>query len=70
MSAISAVRDFFRREWQLVSKRRELDAMREELAKQRNQNERMRAGMRRCVTCDYRREALGLSAEKEPAPEA
>ena len=66
MSAMSGLRDFFRREWLLVVQRRELAGLREELAKQRDQSERMQAGMRRCLTCDYRREAIGQSADKEP----
>ena len=66
MSAMSVLRDSFRRERLLAAQRRELAEMREELAKQRDQNERMRAGMRRCLTCDYRREATGQSADEEP----
>ncbi len=67
MIAMSGLRDFFRRELLLVEQRRELAATREELAKQRDQNERMRAGMRRCLSCDYRREAIGQDVPAEPA---
>jgi hypothetical protein len=62
---MSGLRELFRREWILATQRRELAQMREEIAKQRDQNERMRAGMRRCLTCDYRREALNLREDKE-----
>ena len=62
---MSALRDFLRREWRFAEQRRELTATREELAKQRAQNERMRAGMRRCLTCDYRRAVIGQSADAE-----
>ncbi len=70
MSAMSGLRDLFRREWLLAAQRRELAATREELAKQRHVNERMRAGMRRCVSCDYRREATGESANAAPGSES
>lgn len=40
-----------KRLWQ---QQREIDQLREELAKLRTQNDSMREGMRRCVTCDYR----------------
>ena len=33
---------------------REIEQLRSELAKLRVQNDSMREGMRRCVTCDYR----------------
>ena len=40
-----------KRLWQ---QRREIEQLRSELAKLRVQNDSMRDGMRRCVTCDYR----------------
>jgi cell division protein FtsB len=40
-----------KRLWQ---QRQEIDQLRQELAKLRAQNDSMRDGMRRCVTCDYR----------------
>jgi hypothetical protein len=43
---------------ELRSLRREVRSLREEVAKLNAQNERMRAGMRRCVTCEYRFEVL------------
>jgi hypothetical protein len=39
---------------QLTALRREVRVLREELDTLRHQNERMRAGMRRCLTCEYR----------------
>jgi hypothetical protein len=66
---MSGLRGFFRRERQLAALRSELAATRAELDKQRLQNERMREGMRRCVTCDYRQEAIGQRAHGTPASE-
>ena len=40
----------------LFSQAREIRELRHELATLRTQNESMRAGMRRCVSCDYRLE--------------
>ena len=40
----------------LRRQQREIALLREELAKLRAQNESMREGMRRCVTCEYRLE--------------
>jgi len=65
VTAFSRLRSFLRRESLLVEQRRELAAMRDELSKQQVQNERMRAGMRRCLTCDYRREVIGQRAAAE-----
>jgi hypothetical protein len=67
---MSGLRDFFRREQLLAALRRELAATRVELAEQRLQNERMREGMRRCLTCDYRRDAVGQSAQRMPGSES
>jgi hypothetical protein len=36
------------------SLRREVRALQDELVSLRSQNERMRTGMRRCLTCDYK----------------
>ena len=38
----------------LRQQQREIELLREELNKLRVQNESMRQGMRRCVSCDYR----------------
>jgi prefoldin subunit 5 len=51
--------DWLRSQQQHREQVRELRALREEVEKLRAQNERMRAGMRRCVTCEYRLEVVG-----------
>jgi hypothetical protein len=38
----------------LLQQQREIAALRKELAILRAQNESMRSGMRRCVSCEYR----------------
>lgn len=48
---------FFQREQKLRSQAQELKQLREQVRQLRAQNESMRAGMRRCVTCDYRLQA-------------
>jgi len=40
--------------WSLLQLRHEVKRLREENAALRAQNESMRSGMRRCVTCTYR----------------
>ena len=65
MSTISELRNFLRRESLLAARRRELSAARAELAKLRTQNERMRAAMRRCLSCEYRLEVIGRSADSD-----
>ena len=52
---------------------REIEQLRSELAKLRVQNDSMREGMRRCVSCDYRidfkqRQDAGSDAGQAPAP--
>ena len=46
--------NFLQREKKLLAQARELKQLRAELARLRAQNESMRAGMRRCITCEYR----------------
>ena len=51
---------------------REIEQLRSELAKLRVQNDSMREGMRRCVTCDYRidfkqRQDAGSDTRSAPA---
>jgi len=51
---------------------REIEQLRSELAKLRVQNDSMRDGMRRCVTCDYRidfkqRQDAGSAEQQVPA---
>jgi len=45
-------------ERRLRSQKREISGLREEVQKLQEQNARMREGMRRCVTCDYRIEVV------------
>jgi hypothetical protein len=45
--------------WRVREQKREIRALRDELEKQRAQNERMRKAMRRCVTCEFRIEVEG-----------
>ena len=45
-------------ERRLRSQEREIRGLREEVQKLQEQNARMREGMRRCVTCDYRIEVV------------
>ena len=65
--------EIFSTQKQLWQQQREIDQLREELSNLRTQNESMREGMRRCVTCDYRiafreRQEGALEAEQPPAP--
>ena len=46
--------EIFSAQKRLWQQRREIEQLRSELAKLRVQNDSMREGMRRCVTCDYR----------------
>ena len=54
---------FFEREKKLVAQGRELKELRAELVRLRAQNESMRQGMRRCISCDYRLEAKQRAEE-------
>jgi cell division protein FtsB len=46
--------EFFSQQRRLLSQQRELKRLREEVAMLQDQNESMRDGMRRCLSCDYR----------------
>ena len=46
--------EIFSAQKRLRQQGREIEQLRSELAKLRVQNDSMRQGMRRCVTCDYR----------------
>ena len=55
--------------------RQEINTLRTELDKLQQQNDSMREGMRRCVTCEYRidvkqrqDDSIGASAQRAPAP--
>jgi cell division protein FtsB len=50
---------FFQREKRLAEQARELKRLRAEVASLRAQNDSMRSGMRRCISCEYRLEAKG-----------
>ena len=65
---------FFARK-RLWQHRQEIDTLRTELDKLQQQNDSMRKGMRRCVTCEYRidvkqrqDDSIGASAQHSPAP--
>jgi hypothetical protein len=65
--------DIFSAQKRLWQQRQEIEQLRSELAKLRVQNDSMREGMRRCVTCDYRidfkqRQDAGSEARQAPAP--
>ena len=49
------LRDLFAPQRRLLLQEREIKALREELQSLRSQNASMREGMRRCVTCNYRK---------------
>jgi len=54
------------RERRLLSQQREINGLREELRKLQEQNARMRDGMRRCTTCDYRLEVVARREAEAP----
>ena len=65
---------FFARK-RLWQNRQEINTLRTELDKLQQQNDSMREGMRRCVTCEYRidvkqrqDDSIGASAQHSPAP--
>ena len=49
-----ALRDIFSPRIRLIAQDREISALKKEVAALKAQNESMRVGMRRCLTCDYR----------------
>ena len=65
--------EIFSAQKRLWRQSREIERLRSELAKLRAQNDSMRDGMRRCVTCDYRidfkqRQDADSAARQAPAP--
>ena len=65
--------EIFSAQKRMRQQQRELDQLQEELTRLRAQNESMREGMRRCVTCEYRidfkeRQDSALEVEPPPAP--
>jgi hypothetical protein len=57
---------FLKQEKRIHKLKLELEAANAELEKLRLQNESMREGMRRCLTCDYRIEVL-QNRKKQPS---
>ena len=49
--------EFFNLPGRVLRQQREIERLQKELDQLRAQNESMRTGMRRCLTCDYRIEA-------------
>ncbi len=56
---------FVGRELKLLEQSKELKQLRKEVATLRVQNESMRQGMRRCVTCEYRVNAKAAAKEQK-----
>ncbi len=62
------LRDLLRPRTRLLSQAREIRRLRHKVAELEGQNERMRTGMRRCLSCDYRNTVLeqrGTSIDSE-----
>ena len=71
---MSKLLEIFSTQKRLRLQQRELDHLQEELTRLRAQNESMREGMRRCVTCEYRvdfkeRQDRAIEVEQSPAPQ-
>ncbi len=49
-----AIREFFYQNKRLWQQRQEINRLQNEVSALRAQNDSMREGMRRCVTCEYR----------------
>lgn len=65
--------DIFSAQKRLWQQRQEIEQLRGELAKLRAQNDSMREGMRRCVTCEYRidyKQRQDATLLSTPAPQA
>ena len=60
---MAGIRQWFDREAELLKLRRENKQLLQDVERLRLQNESMRGGMRRCITCDYR---LQAKARKGP----
>jgi hypothetical protein len=56
---MSKLRELFAREGRMRAQSRELAELRSEVETLRVQNERMKAAMRRCITCEFRLEVVG-----------
>jgi Tfp pilus assembly protein PilN len=58
VEGVTKLGEFLRQEWRLQKQQREIDALRAQVAKLEAQNARTQQAMRRCITCDYRLEAI------------
>ena len=54
---MSQIMDFFSTPKRILEQQKKIHALQGEVEKLRQQNDSMRAGMRRCVTCEYRIDA-------------
>ena len=59
------LREFFSTQWNVVQLRQEVATLRKRNARLELQNDSMRQGMRRCVTCEYR---LDVKSRQGSAP--
>ena len=59
------LREFFSTPWNVMQLRQEVAALRKRNARLELQNDSMRQGMRRCVTCEYR---LDVKSRQGNAP--
>ena len=55
------LRETLAREKRLLDQMRELRSLRDEVERLRAENDRIHTAMRRCLTCEYRLEAVGKS---------
>ncbi len=63
-----SLREFLSPRQKLVQQAREIEALKRELAVLQTQNDSMRQGMRRCVTCEYRIDFKNRQGHAEPQP--
>ena len=59
------IKEFFSTQWNVMQLRQEVATLRKRNARLESQNESMRQGMRRCVTCEYR---LDVKSRQGNAP--
>ena len=60
--------ELFAREARLLQQQKELQGLRKEVDSLQTQNERLRQAMRRCLTCEYRLEVVGVRGESRSQP--
>lgn len=63
---MAGIRQVIAREVEIRRRRRDLADLEAENERLRAQNERLRAAMRRCLTCEYRRAAVGEAPPHSP----